>query len=102
MVKRSSRLANSAHSWHSAWPAIASTRHDVSSTRRISVPQLERGLQGVALDAGGIGEPHLDGAFAVRRIAGGRLAEVGQCGVYHAGRHLAAQGADDRVAPAVR
>src|SRR5262245_47803723 len=111
MVKRSSRLTNSVHSWANDVPDIATTRvDDMSSIRRMidspplrsdSVPELHGRLQCVALDQCRIGDPHLQIALAGGRGApGGRFVRVGKGGAYDASAHRAPDCTDDRFTPA--
>src|SRR5262245_28104368 len=112
IVKRSSRLENSFQSCPNEVPDSANTRADDSNGRRriivspvsgrISVPQLERRFQGIALDSGLVGEPHLKRAPGVgRRIVGSRSAKVGKEYSHDACIHVAWECADDRFAAAV-
>src|SRR5262245_43771383 len=111
MVKRSSRLTNSVHSWANDVPDIANTRaDDMSSIRRMidsprprpdSVPELHGRLQCIALDQGRIGDAHLQIALAGGRGApSGRFVQVGKGGAHDAGAHSAPDCADDRFTPA--
>src|SRR5712692_9828412 len=111
MVKRSSRLTNSAHSWANDVPDIANTRaDDMSGIRRMidsppsrpdSVPELDGRLQCIALDPGRIGDPHLKIAFAGGRGAtSSRFVQVGKGGAYDASAHLASDCADERFTAA--
>src|SRR5688500_14957062 len=111
MVKRSSRLTNSVHSWANDVPDIANTRaDDMSRVRRMidsppsrpdSVPELHGRLQCIALDPGRIGDPHLKIALPGGRGApSSRFAQVGKGGAYDASAHRAPDCADDRFTPA--
>src|SRR4029450_7090114 len=111
MVKRSSRLTNSVHSWANDVPDIANNRaDDMSSIRRMidsppsrtdSVPELHGGLQRIALDPGRIGNAHLQIACTSGRgTHSSRFVQVGKGGAHDASAHRAPDYADDRFTPA--